>query len=241
MNNRNDDLLAFIARCGEEPEIGVLVDAFRAVIRAHGFDVCAGGNWTGVGNGRHYRFYFNDWPKDWLDYYAAHGFFHRDFIVGEARRRMTPFLWGEIDPAILASATAKEFFEATRDHGWIDGFAVPIHGAGGYEGLVSLAATLTVSLDPLERTLLETAARALNERCRTTIGFGDSTATIPELTAREIECLKWASIGKTDAEIGKLLGISGATAHFHIEQAKRKMGVGSRVQAVALLVLHGVI
>ena len=67
MNNRNDDLLAFIARCGEEPEIGVLVDAFRAVIRAHGFDVCAGGNWTGVGNGRHYRFYFNDWPKDWLD------------------------------------------------------------------------------------------------------------------------------------------------------------------------------
>ena len=61
------------------------------------------------------------------------------------------------------------------------------------------------------------------------------------MTHREVECLQWAALGKTDWEIGELLGVTKATAHFHIEQAKRKLGVKSRVQAVALLLLHGTI
>jgi DNA-binding CsgD family transcriptional regulator len=52
------------------------------------------------------------------------------------------------------------------------------------------------------------------------------------LTARERECLHWVSQGKTDFEIGVILGISARTARFHIENSKRKLGVTSRVQAV---------
>ena len=239
--DRTEQLLTFIARCRDEPEVGVLVDEFRRVILLFGFDVSSGGNWTGVGNARRHRFFFNDWPQDWLAYYEAQGFFQRDFVVAEARRRMSAFLWSEMDPGILNSPTATEFFAASRAHGWIDGFAVPIHGAGGYEGIVSLAARQPITLEPLERSLLEAACRNLSERCRTSVGFGDAPVSLPELTAREVECLKWVAIGKTDPEIGNLLGISGATAHFHVEQAKRKLGVATRVQAVALLVLHGVI
>jgi DNA-binding CsgD family transcriptional regulator len=38
-----------------------------------------------------------------------------------------------------------------------------------------------------------------------------------------------------------LVGISSATAHFHIEQAKRRLGVRTRVEAVAVGVLNGLI
>ncbi|HVY20924.1 MAG TPA: LuxR family transcriptional regulator [Bauldia sp.] len=238
---RTDELLAFIARAADDPDVPALIEEFRRVIRLFGFDCSSGGNWVGLGKHRHYRFFFNDWPQDWLDYYTEHGFFQRDFIVAESRRRMAPFTWAEMDPSIFASPVAQEFFAASRAHGWMDGFAVPIRGAGGYEGIVSLAAKQTVELGAVERGLLETAARVLNERCRTTVGLGDTPQPLPQLTDREIECLQWVSLGKTDWEIGELLGVTKATAHFHIEQAKRKLGVTSRVQAVALLLLHGVL
>jgi DNA-binding CsgD family transcriptional regulator len=239
---RTDELLAFIGRAADEPDVAVLIDEFRGVIRLFGFDCSSGGNWVGLGKQRHYRFFFNDWPRDWLDYYNEHGFFQRDFIVAESRRRMAPFLWNEMDPKIFEAPVAKEFFAASRAHGWMDGFVVPIRGASGYEGIVSLAAKQPIELTALERSLLEAACRALNERCRTTVGLGETPETkLPELTAREIECVQWASLGKTDWEIGELLGITKATAHFHIEQAKKKLGVTSRVQAVAMLMLHGII
>ena len=52
------------------------------------------------------------------------------------------------------------------------------------------------------------------------------------LTARESECLHWVGEGKTDAEVGKTLDISSRTVRFHITNAKRKLGVTSRIQAV---------
>jgi LuxR family quorum sensing-dependent transcriptional regulator len=236
-----DALLAFLARLADESDVHVLISDFLTVVSHFGFDAAAGGNWVGIGKERHYRYCFNSWPQDWLDYYNAHGFFQRDFIVAESRRRMAPFTWTEMDPSIFKGQVAEEFFGASRAHGWIDGFVIPIRGTGGFEGIVSLASKRPVELSPVERTLIEAAARGLNERCRTTIGLGDTPQPLPQLTDREVECLQWVSLGKTDWEIGELLGVTKATAHFHIEQAKRKLGVTSRVQAVSLLLLHGML
>jgi DNA-binding CsgD family transcriptional regulator len=240
-DRRMDELIAFLSRAPAETDVAALIDAFLLVMVKFGFDAAAGGNWVGIGKERQSRFFFNSWPQDWLDYYNAHGFFQRDFLVAESRRRMVPFTWDEMDPELLKSPAAQEFFQASRAHGWVDGFAVPIRGTGGYEGLISLASKRPVEMTAVERSLVEAACRALNERCRTTPGLGISPQPIPSLTHREIECLQWVSLGKTDWEIGELLGVTKATAHFHIEQAKRKLGVTSRVQAVSLLLLHGVL
>lgn len=53
------------------------------------------------------------------------------------------------------------------------------------------------------------------------------------LSPREVECLRWAAAGKTDTEIGVILSISARTTRFHIENAKKKLGVATRIQAVA--------
>jgi DNA-binding CsgD family transcriptional regulator len=52
------------------------------------------------------------------------------------------------------------------------------------------------------------------------------------LTLREIECLRLAALGRIDAEIGDALGISVRTARFHIDMAKRKLSVETRVEAI---------
>ena len=233
--------MEFVARCASAGEIAGLIDEFQELICDFGLDCCAGGCWAGVGRERQYRFFFNNWPPEWRAYYAAQDYFPRDFIVAESRVRMRPFLWNEMDPAVLSAPGAKEFFDATRAHGWIDGFVVPIRGPGGFEGIVSLAAKRRIELEPTDRAVLEMMGRTLHERCRLAVGFGAELAAVPALSAREIECVQWAAAGKTDWEIGRLLGITGATAHFHIEQVKKKLEVRSRVQAVAILTLHGVI
>jgi DNA-binding CsgD family transcriptional regulator len=81
----------------------------------------------------------------------------------------------------------------------------------------------------------------IHHRCRSAVGFGSASHALARLTARETECLQWVASGKTDWEIGRLLGIATATAHYHVEHAKKKLGVRSRVQAVALMTLHGML
>jgi DNA-binding response OmpR family regulator len=52
-----------------------------------------------------------------------------------------------------------------------------------------------------------------------------------ELSDREIETLTWAARGKTSAEIAELLDLSKRTVDFHIENARAKLGVSTRIQA----------
>lgn len=55
----------------------------------------------------------------------------------------------------------------------------------------------------------------------------------PPLGKREVETLTWAARGKTSAEIAQILGLSKRTVDFHIENARGKLGVTTRTQAVA--------
>jgi DNA-binding CsgD family transcriptional regulator len=68
-----------------------------------------------------------------------------------------------------------------------------------------------------------------------------SHGTPARLTRREIQCLKWAAAGKTDAEIGGLVAISLATVRFHIANAARKLEVTGRAQAVHRAAILGYI
>lgn len=52
------------------------------------------------------------------------------------------------------------------------------------------------------------------------------------LGEREREALTWAARGKTFAEIGQILGLSRRTVEFHLDNARRKLGVPTRTQAL---------
>jgi DNA-binding NarL/FixJ family response regulator len=52
------------------------------------------------------------------------------------------------------------------------------------------------------------------------------------LREREVETLTWAARGKTFAEIGEILSLSKRTVEFHLDNARRKLGVATRTQAL---------
>lgn len=52
------------------------------------------------------------------------------------------------------------------------------------------------------------------------------------LSKREVECLRWAAIGKTDKEISMILDRSHATIRYHIHRAGEKLDSVNRAQTI---------
>ena len=53
-----------------------------------------------------------------------------------------------------------------------------------------------------------------------------------ELSRREVECLRWAAIGKTDSEIATIIDLSHATIRYHISRASAKLNAINRAQTI---------
>ena len=91
------------------------------------------------------------------------------------------------------------------------------------------------AFDPAQKEFLRALCAAGHERLV-------ALNLLPEfnpLTARQREVLAQCAQGKSDWEIAQLLDISPATAHEHIEAAKKRLGVRTRVQAAVLATQKG--
>ncbi|HXC26464.1 MAG TPA: response regulator transcription factor [Stellaceae bacterium] len=61
------------------------------------------------------------------------------------------------------------------------------------------------------------------------------------LSDREVETLTWAARGKTSAEIAVILNLTKRTVDFHVDNARSKLGVTTRIQAVVKAAAGGLI
>jgi DNA-binding CsgD family transcriptional regulator len=68
-----------------------------------------------------------------------------------------------------------------------------------------------------------------------------STAISQRLSNRESEILHWCAVGKTSWEISHILNVSQSTIVFHVGNAMKKLGAGSRQSACAKAISLGLI
>lgn len=75
------------------------------------------------------------------------------------------------------------------------------------------------------------------------LNISNSMNTQPNktLSRRELEILRWVSMGKSNSEIAELLNISSWTVKIHIANLMRKMGVRTRTQAIAKAMTYGML
>jgi LuxR family quorum sensing-dependent transcriptional regulator len=188
--------------------------------------------------GRTWDFYFNTWPTRWLAEYQRNNYVRYDLVPTIARLTAQPFTWRE---AVLGREQASEqvaFNQWIARLGIVDGFAVPLHYPGGDIGLCVSLADHPIE-DVNEKRSLHFASIYAHERCRALGGLTETTSVKSLLTPREIECLRWVLKGKSDTDIGGILGISPNTVHFHVEKVKSKLGVKTRTQAATTIVTLG--
>ncbi|WP_298192784.1 LuxR C-terminal-related transcriptional regulator [Novosphingobium sp.] len=64
------------------------------------------------------------------------------------------------------------------------------------------------------------------------VGVRQALPPTSRLSKREVECLRWAAIGKTDQEISMIMCRSRPTVRFHIHNASTKLNAVNRSQTV---------
>ncbi|ANB19433.1 helix-turn-helix transcriptional regulator [Dokdonella koreensis] len=156
-------------------------------------------------------------------------------MMAHCRQHATPLVW-TAEPAIEGTDGTPpcRLLEDATGSGLQAIIGVPVHGLGCRWGVVVVA-----TYHPLKRRevvsrlpqvqLLATYVHEAGHRYAAEMTRDDQI----HLTVREIECLRWTSLGKTGWEISRLLSISERTVVFHLENASHKLGVFSRHQAVA--------
>ena len=174
-------------------------------------------------------FLLNSYPHDWVQHYGEKGYISVDPVVRELFVNYHPFTWTEVAGRRELSAVERQVMAECAEMDMRQGFTVPIYQAGGYTGLVSLAGREPM-INEESRGAVTLASIYLHNKL-TTLRRREAQNHY-ELTERELECLRWASVGKSDWEIGGILTISSKTVNYHIENAKRKFGVATRVQAI---------
>jgi DNA-binding CsgD family transcriptional regulator len=111
-----------------------------------------------------------------------------------------------------------------------DGFVVPASVAGGIAGAIAFVGAKP-EMDGVTRSTLHVIAQCAIENLVRLESMPHAVSS--PLSPREIECLRWAAAGKSDTEIGLMLLVSARTTRFHLENAKRKLGVATRAQAIS--------
>lgn len=90
---------------------------------------------------------------------------------------------------------------------------------------------------------LDTAARQVTDVPRQSspmrAGVDAATAEAGDLSEREAEIMDWVAAGKTNSEIGSILGISAFTVKNHMQRIFRKLDVFNRAQAVSKITRVG--
>jgi LuxR family quorum sensing-dependent transcriptional regulator len=221
--------------CASSQEVGA---AFARMIAPYGFTMVSCGGSRETPSGRVWDFFFNTWPPEWLLEYQRNDYVRHDMLPAVARLSATPFTWVEMLRGREQTPKQIEFHSRVRELGVIDGYAVPIHIPGGDVGLCVSVSTHVID-DTEERLALHLASLYAHHRCRTLGGLTEASSAKAPLSPRELECLKWVLDGKSDTDIGRILGISHTTVHFHVERVKKKLGVRTRTQAAAMVMTLG--
>lgn len=177
------------------------------------------------------------WVDPHLRYWEDHGFALRAAFIHASRACAEPYYFSG---GRFRSWRANRALDAITAEGPVETYGVgaaivcPVYLPGGVIGAVvwatpdpafDVAAAFTARASDLHSLALRFVATYEE-------AMGGSDEIPARLTRREIQCLKWAAAGKTDAEIGELVAISLPTVRFHVTNAARKLRVTGRSQAV---------
>jgi len=178
-------------------------------------------------------------------YWAQGDFALRNAIVSVARHLAEPFYYdqgriGSWRPLRLAPQIERE--AARRSYRVESAIIAPVHLPAGVIGAVVWATSEpgldTAAVFEREAALLHPLALRFLALCN---AGADATTDIAlhQLTRREVQCLKLAAAGKTDGEIGTILGLSVPTIRFHMRRAGARLGENGRLRTVQRAVALG--
>ena len=182
---------------------------------------------------------FAGWPDPWLRRYVSRNYVYVDPVIGHVISRPgAAFSWEDAATEAGPSRQATTMMNEAREHGLAAGFAVPFVTLEGEIATVSFGGE-TMDLPPHAAGLIHLVGifamgRAFQLQARPRNAH-------ERLSAREVEVLRWAAVGKTAWDVSVILGLAESTVKEHLARAGAKLGTTNKVHAVAEAMRCGLI
>ncbi|GHC80327.1 helix-turn-helix transcriptional regulator [Limoniibacter endophyticus] len=246
---RFDKTLEFIARLQNAQTVKTVNATLLSLIQPFGLDYCIAAIIPQTGRLPTSRrrlqshILFSSWPSEWQTQYERARYIQRDPLVKRFQCAPAPFRWSDesVRALINDDLGAATLMDEARDHGLKDGLGFVVDTLDGRRVAVSFAGE-NADLSPAERSVLNLiSVYAVGKAMEILDGKNRVAFGLLGLTLREVECLNWASHGKSEWEIGQILAISEHTAEKHLASAKVKLRAATRAQAVSEAMRLGLI
>jgi DNA-binding CsgD family transcriptional regulator len=181
---------------------------------------------------------FHNYPAEWMRRYSESGHYRIDPVFRFADERMLPFYWNDPEFRASLSQAQREILIEAAAHGILNGYTVPVRPPAAQTASCSVVPDSESDIDPATGHAVFVMASFMFDAM---LGARSECSAVRSmvLSERERQCLELAAQGKDDWAIGLLLRISERTAHNHIERAKRRLGVCTRVQVIVQALSEG--
>lgn len=230
---RLSDRFAYLAaRCSALDELRALLhDACREL----GFEFFALLHHASLCSDQSCLLRIDNYPESWVATMLECGFSRDDPIHLASLSANAGFAWSEVGSIISLSSRHKNILEASQRFGLGDGFTVPVNVPREPSGSCSFGLRPGMAIPTPRLLCAEIIGNHAFKEARRLLPVRPAGAR-PHLSKREIECVRLVALGKSDWEIGVILGISPDTASQYVKRARAAYDVVSRTQlAVAAL------
>lgn len=202
-------------------------------------------------------------PEQWDRDYRSNDFVDVDPVIPHAKRLNGDFRWSETPIGRVPhgrDARLMQLLECTQDHGYEDGWVVPLHyrdRIGAYRSAVvtlfwqnpayelsRLAAEQRHEINFVLIYFIQRLIDLLNDsdsRPSESLEPQRADAEPIRLSERERDVLTWAARGKSIPETAQILGIADETARQYMKQCLIKLDAVSKTHAVTKAIMLGLI
>lgn len=169
----------------------------------------------------------------WIEHYKACSYVEIDPVVQMGMRRLLPLDWAEFGKP---EGVLKTFFGEASEFGLgRQGLTIPVRGRHGDRALFSVTSDWSAYDWNEDRLLFMRDFQVIATHLHDLVLRLEGREFAPvRLSPRELECLKWASEGKTAWECAMILGLSQHTVRCYLESARYKLGASSNTHAVSI-------
>lgn len=184
----------------------------------------------------------HNYPAELEQYHDDQQLGSRDPVHRACQRTAIGFAWSELPGMIKLTPRDLRVLDAAACRGIGAGFTVPAHVPGELSGSCSFATAKGERLQPDNLAMAQLVGAFAFQAARQFLRvIAPHSAPSLHISDRERECLIWIARGKTDWEIGTILGISVETVRQYVKHARATYDVVSRSQLVARALLAGTI
>ena len=183
---------------------------------------------------------FNSRPQDYVQAYNDRALVAIDPVVTEMRSTHSTLSWGDVRDRRRLVRRERHILDEAIEFGADDGLTIPVLTSSGYLGVVSPCGRRP-NLTPRARSAVEMVCLYTHQALQRHVHRNKSTPTGAHqpLTPREREIMRWVAVGKTNNEIGSILGIAGATVKTLLARAQFKLDAYDRTFAVVQAIRTG--